>query len=468
MANYQTIHTNYGLAAIAAAVTTGVPINLTHMAVGDGGGSPVTPLPTMTALVNQRYQATINRVQQDPANPARYWVEMLIPASVGGWTIREFGIKDAGGSLVAVGNFPDTYKTLPSDGAVNDLVVRVELIVSNAGVITIQIDPNVAVASQAWVLSTVTPCYLIPGGTTGQVLKKASNTCGDVVWGDIGTVNVVVNIIPEIQSVISNPQLTFNLATCTTNGLTVHVGGALIPRRAGAGGWLPGTPSNTQVVFGTQYPIGTEVVFMQNEPAGLMTVPLDKSQNLADVIDKAAARTNLSVYSKTEADQINPAGAVGYFAQASAPTGWLKANGAAVSRTTYSRLFAAIGTLFGVGDGSTTFNLPDLRGEFVRGWDDGRGVNTGRALGSFQDYATAVPKTNAVLHLNGDGSTSALAGASNPSVVGFARATKVGEAVTASAADAGASGVQMDVINAVTGDAETRPRSVALLACIRY
>lgn len=64
--------------------------------------------------------------------------------------------------------------------------------------------------------------------------------------------------------------------------------------------------------------------------------------------------------------------------------GWLTANGAAVSRTTYAALFAAIGTTYGSGDGSTTFNLPDLRGEFLRGLDDGRGVDSGRALGSAQ------------------------------------------------------------------------------------
>ncbi|MFC2714279.1 MAG: phage tail protein [Kingella denitrificans] len=79
-----------------------------------------------------------------------------------------------------------------------------------------------------------------------------------------------------------------------------------------------------------------------------------------------------------------PSGAVLYFAGRTAPAGWLKANGAAVSRTAYAALFAAIGTTYGAGDGRTTFNLPDLRGEFLRGWDDGRGVDTGRALGSAQ------------------------------------------------------------------------------------
>ena len=76
-----------------------------------------------------------------------------------------------------------------------------------------------------------------------------------------------------------------------------------------------------------------------------------------------------------------PSGTVLYFAGSSAPAGWLKANGAAVSRTAYAALFAAIGTPYGAGDGRSTFNLPDLRGEFIRGWDDGRGVDPGRGFG---------------------------------------------------------------------------------------
>jgi hypothetical protein len=80
-----------------------------------------------------------------------------------------------------------------------------------------------------------------------------------------------------------------------------------------------------------------------------------------------------------------PAGTIQYFAGSSAPDGYLKANGATISRTTYADLFTAIGTTFGVGDGSTTFGIPDLRGEFARGWDDARGVDSGRAFGSAQN-----------------------------------------------------------------------------------
>ena len=82
-----------------------------------------------------------------------------------------------------------------------------------------------------------------------------------------------------------------------------------------------------------------------------------------------------------------PSGTVLYFAGSAAPAGWLKANGAAVSRTAYAALFAAIGTTYGAGDFRNTFNLPDLRGEFIRGWDNGRGVDTPRSIGSAQAHA---------------------------------------------------------------------------------
>jgi phage-related tail fiber protein len=164
-----------------------------------------------------------------------------------------------------------------------------------------------------------------------------------------------------------------------------------------------------------------------------------------------------------------PTGAVFYFAANTEPTGFLKADGRPVSRTNYSALFAVTGTTYGAGDGDTTFNLPDLRGEFIRGWDDGRGVDASRAFGSAQGYATAKPQTTTATRLLGDGTTTTIdASTTNPSAIGFTRVSKTTEGVTAGTIDSTGSGQEMDVLQGVTGDAETRPRSVALLACIKY
>ena len=162
------------------------------------------------------------------------------------------------------------------------------------------------------------------------------------------------------------------------------------------------------------------------------------------------------------------AGAISFFASSSAPSGWLKANGAAVSRTTYATLFAAIGTTFGAGNGSTTFNLPDLRGQFVRGWDNERGLDPGRLLGSDQDYATAAPKTTNPERILGDGTKAPLSNATNPSVAAFARPGRSGENVTITTSDSNNAAVELDLRNALLGDSETRPRNIALLACIKY
>lgn len=139
-----------------------------------------------------------------------------------------------------------------------------------------------------------------------------------------------------------------------------------------------------------------------------------------------------------------PPGAIMHFARSTPPAGWLKANGAVVSRMVYSGLFAAIGTTFGAGDGSTTFNLPDLRGEFIRGWDDGRGIDPGRGFGSWQDgefksHSHIIPRK---------------AGDSGPGAL-------------YPTYDDGATNVH-NILTYNTGGSETRPRNITLLPCIKY
>lgn len=146
-------------------------------------------------------------------------------------------------------------------------------------------------------------------------------------------------------------------------------------------------------------------------------------------------------------------GAVVYHAKSAAPAGYLKANGAAVSRTTYADLFAEIGTTFGAGDGSTTFNLPELRGEFIRVWDDSRGVDAGRAFGSAQTQQI-ISHT----HATDPGANGWWADAPGLGVINIGGATlNINRSMATGAVSAGPA-----------VGAETRPRNIALLGCIKY
>lgn len=152
-------------------------------------------------------------------------------------------------------------------------------------------------------------------------------------------------------------------------------------------------------------------------------------------------------------------GQVCFFAMNSAPSGFLKCNGAAVSRTTYSQLFAAIGTTYGSGDGSTTFNLPEMRGEFVRSLDDGRGIDSSRGIGSAQGDAMR----NITGNLFMQGNRQSISGAD-----GVFAGSGSGQY-----ADVGGGGslpttVDFNASRQVPTAAEFRPRNVALLACIKF
>lgn len=381
---FKTIHTAVGLELMTQAEATGTQIRLTHIAVGDGNGNPITPDKSMAQLVRERHRDAVNRVWQDPNIANKFSAEIIIPATVGGFTLREVGVFDSNGNLFVVGNLPDTYKPTDGDGAYSDTVIRVDFMVTNASIVELIIDPNVVIATHQWVMNTITVCALLPGGTTGQILAKKSNACGDVEWADPTDVNVNVNSIEETQTLVAG-QTVVDWAVVNNTGLSVYVEGV----RLRADQFTKHPTINTRITLAQSYPDGTKIIGTQNEPAGTLPDPLVKSQNLADLPDKPTARTNLEVLSKSETRQMAPPGLVSHFARNTAPTGWLKANGAAVSRVAYADLFAAIGTTFGAGDGFNTFNLPDLRAEFIRGWDDGRGVDSGRAFGG-QQAATII------------------------------------------------------------------------------
>lgn len=162
------------------------------------------------------------------------------------------------------------------------------------------------------------------------------------------------------------------------------------------------------------------------------------------------ARANLGVPSVADLASAVPPGVVAFIAANAPPDGWLRCNGAAISRGAYAGLFAAIGTTFGAGDGSSTFNLPDARGEFLRGWDDGRGVDVGRAFGSAQGS-----QMQSHAHSFGFFVDQANSSAAVPS--GQVNATGISASTASTAAQGGTS-----------NSSENRPRNLALLACIKF
>ena len=179
-----------------------------------------------------------------------------------------------------------------------------------------------------------------------------------------------------------------------------------------------------------------------------------------------------------------PSGSVFCMAVATVPSGYLECNGAAVSRTTYSVLFAVIGTAYGTGDGSSTFNLPDLRGEFVRGFDNGKGTDSGRSIATSQSAQNA--SHNHSISLSGTTSTKSLTGGirkisegfnANGSASGVFTKTQDGtNSITESASTSPVGGVDFDGSHNHTFSAsgtsgsqggEARPRNIAMMYVIK-
>jgi len=263
------------------------------------------------------------------------------------------------------------------------------------------------------------------------VFSSAPKT-GEAFWGVVlagaDRVNAGVQYPDGTASV---PSISF--ASQTTTGFY----------RTGSGQIGVGINGSTPVVFSTS------------------GVQLNGSTSGSVIIASPAVAGNNTLTLPTSSGSIAAMipGEVKWFAMVTPPSGFLKANGSAISRTTYANLFAAIGTTYGVGDGSTTFNLPDLRGEFVRGWDDGRGVDTSRTIGSFQNQA----------YLSHNHGISDPGHAHNyarqdwgAAVQGGGTYTVGGPVVEGTAAAVTGISVQS------SGGTETRPRNIALLACIAF
>lgn len=148
---YFAILTNQGAARLANATALGTKLNITQMAVGDGGGALPTPDPAQTKLVNQTRIAPINSLGVAANDAGQIIAEQIIPENEGGFFIREIGLYDDDGVLIAVANCPETYKPLLAEGSGRTQTIRMILVVSSTSAITLKIDPSVVLATRKYV-----------------------------------------------------------------------------------------------------------------------------------------------------------------------------------------------------------------------------------------------------------------------------------------------------------------------------
>lgn len=169
---YYAVLTNVGAAKLANATALGAQVEITQMAVGDGNGALPTPNPAQTALVHELRRAPLNSLSIDPNNANQIIAEQVIPEDVGGWWIREIGLFDKDGDMIAVANCAETYKPQLQEGSGRVQVVRMILIVSSTAAVTLKIDPSVVLATRQYVDSQIIVAKSYADGLMSEHLES--------------------------------------------------------------------------------------------------------------------------------------------------------------------------------------------------------------------------------------------------------------------------------------------------------
>ncbi len=185
MKKYYSVITNIGAARLADAVATGTMLDITEMAVGDGGGVLPRPNPAQTALINEVFREPLNRLSITSAAANVVEAEIIIPAQAGGWWLREVALFASDGACIAVGNMPESYKPLTTDGSSRTAAVRMQLTVSSTDNIELIIDPAVVIATQQDVIAVKNEAKDYTDEELSKLDESIKNAIADAVKGAI-------------------------------------------------------------------------------------------------------------------------------------------------------------------------------------------------------------------------------------------------------------------------------------------
>ncbi|EFN8105796.1 phage tail protein, partial [Escherichia coli] len=359
---YYAILTNQGAARLANATMLGSKLNLTQMAVGDANGVLPTPDPAQTKLINQKRIAPLNLLSVDPNNQSQIIAEQIIPENEGGFWIREIGLYDDEGVLIAVANCPETYKPQLQEGSGRTQTIRMILVVTNTEAITLKIDPSVVLATRKYVDDKVLELKL---------------------YVDDQMRNHIAAQDPHTQYAQKhNPTFTGEPKAPTPaagNNTTRIATTAFV--QAAITALINGAPDTLDT-------LKEIAAAINNDPKFSTTInnALSGKQPLDETLTHLSGKDVAGLLAYLGLGEGAPAIGVPFFWPSAAMPdtvidSWsgmvfLKFNGAKFSATDYpvlAKVFPALA-------------LPDARGDFIRIWDDGRGIDVGRTLLSGQSH----------------------------------------------------------------------------------
>ena len=358
---YYAILTNQGAARLANATMLGSKLNLTQMAVGDANGVLPTPDPAQTKLINQKRIAPLNLLSVDPNNQSQIIAEQIIPENEGGFWIREIGLYDDEGVLIAVANCPETYKPQLQEGSGRTQTIRMILVVTNTAAITLKIDPSVVLATRKYV--------------DDEVLELR-------LYVDDQMRNHIAAQDPHTQYAQKhNPTFTGEPKAPTPaagNNTTRIATTAFV--QAAITALINGAPATLDT-------LKEIAAAINNDPKFSTTInnALSGKQPLDETLTHLSGKDVAGLLAYLGLGEGAPAIGVPFFWPSAAMPNtvidswsgmvFLKFNGAKFSATDYPVLAKVFPSLV----------LPEARGDFIRIWDDGRGADGGRELLSWQE-----------------------------------------------------------------------------------
>ncbi len=454
MANeFFTILTAVGRNKLANAVATSTPLVLTQMAVGDGdNGAYYNPTEAQAALKHEVWRGAINHLYVDPNNANWIVAELVIPDNVGGWYIREVGLFDNTGAMIAVGKFPESYKPTLAAGSNKQLYVRMISEVTNTSAVTLVVDPDVVMANRRYVddkvaseLARLDSKQSVRVATTAAIAKYGLPTIDGValaagdrvlvkdqavaqaengiyvaaagIWSRAADADQTLEVTPGMLVPVEEGAVNGDsLWQLSTNG-TIKIGttGLAFELVSGKTGVTAGTYRSVTVNTRGQITGGTNPTTLSGYGITDALPRFTAGQALPTTNIGPIWHDDYNSLMTWQAFTANGANYTGYASvlvgnlltdtQPTPRAGYVRSGASNLSRTTYAALRAwamhngilvaaatwAAGTI-AIKDNAdgTTFTAYDVRGEFPRFWDDGRGVDNGRSFGTWQSGSPVV------------------------------------------------------------------------------